>query len=283
MKTYNEFLNEKWTLKVNENLFDKIESIVKGQSEKGKIIKQLLDKNGLKESGEAYAILYLGGSNPGKQELSNPIDYLRFQPNVCKIDSNDNLIILDEKSKNLKVPDTMTFLLIADKTTIEKNSDNESFLFKPGSLVRKSTYKFDLSNSIPTVTLKNLKYSIPTQNWLSDGEPEVINLDDDINEITEEEVISFKTIMNMITLQQFVDNINNHAKKQGIIEYFIKSLNFKTDKQAKSETQTNNQTTQNSATQPNNQAATQSNNQDATQPNNQAATQPNNQAATKKV
>ena len=164
IKNYNDFVDEKFILKINESLFDKIESMVKGQSDKGKIIKQLLDKNGLKENGEAYSVYFVGGSEPGKQDMSNPIDYLRYNPNICKIDASDNLIILDEKSKNLKVPDTMAFLLIADKSTIEKNIDNEAFLFKPGALVRKSTYKFDLSISVPTLTLANLKYSIPSQN-----------------------------------------------------------------------------------------------------------------------
>ena len=49
MKKYQDFVDEKWVLRTNEGLFDKIESMVKGQSNKGKIIKQLLDKNGIKE------------------------------------------------------------------------------------------------------------------------------------------------------------------------------------------------------------------------------------------
>lgn len=234
MKKYQDFINEKWMLKIDESLFDKIESMVKGQSDKGKIIKQLLDKNGIKESGQIYSINWTGGSDPGKKELSNPIDYLHYQPNICKIDSNSNLIILDEKSKTLKVPDVMSFLAITDKKRVEEPTGpgkGPFNLFKSGSIVSKGEYKFNLSIDVPTINITPSTYSIIKQNWIP-GEAELINLDDDISEMEEDEILSFKTVINIITLQQFVDNINNHPKKSELIDYLVNTLKFKSEASA---------------------------------------------------
>ena len=92
-----------------------------------------------------YSIQWEGGTDPGKKELSNPIDYLRYQ-NVCKIDANEKLIITDEKSKNLKVPDIMSFLAITNKKFVEGTGPGYGIfnLFKVGSTVNKANYKFHL-------------------------------------------------------------------------------------------------------------------------------------------
>jgi hypothetical protein len=47
LKLYEDFLNKKWILGINESIFDKIETLVKGKSEKGKILQEFLTKNGI--------------------------------------------------------------------------------------------------------------------------------------------------------------------------------------------------------------------------------------------
>ena len=47
LKIYEDFINQKWILGVNENIFDKIEDLVKGKSDKGKIVEEFLNKNGI--------------------------------------------------------------------------------------------------------------------------------------------------------------------------------------------------------------------------------------------
>jgi hypothetical protein len=232
IKKYNDFVDEKFILKINENLFDKIESMIKGQSDKGKIIKQILDKNGIKETGFLYSIQWVGGSEPGKTQLSNPIDYLQYQ-NICKVDANENLIITDEKSKRLKVPDVMSFLAITNKEFIEGTGPGHGAfnLFKVGSEVNKESYKFDLSIDIPTVTINKSTYYIPKQDWIPTNKPETVNLDDDITEIGDDEILSLKNVINIVTLQNVVDMINNHPKKSELIDYLVNTLKFKSDKQ----------------------------------------------------
>ena len=219
LKLYESFLNQKWILGVNENIFSKIEDLVKGKSEKGKIINELLTKNGIQPKGSAYMIHFLGGSEPGKTELSNPYDYLSFTPNICKITSYGVMVVVDEKAKTLQVPDTLTFLSVMEKDEIAKNF---TFGLKPGSSVKKADYEYDLSKDIPTLSMKQSQYSVPQQKWNPIGEDQVIELDEDISEMSEEDVISFKTPITMITLQQWVEKLNATGWIKKDKEYFSK-------------------------------------------------------------
>jgi hypothetical protein len=121
LKLYEDFRNQKWILGVNENIFDKIEDLVKGKSEKGKIIEQFLTKNGIQPKGSAYMVHFLGGSNPGKEELSHPFDYLHYTPGVAKITEDGVLELVDENAKKLQTPDTLSFLAVMEKDDIVKN------------------------------------------------------------------------------------------------------------------------------------------------------------------
>jgi hypothetical protein len=216
IKKYETFLEKKWILGINENIFDKIESLVKGKSNSGKIISEFLTKNGIKETGTAYSILYLGGGNPGKSELSHPFDYLNYTPGIAKITEDGVLVLNDEKSKSLKTPDTLSFLAIIEKDDIVKNW---TFGLKQGCSVNKNDYIFDLTKDIPTLTLKKSMWSMLKQSWIK-GEDEIAELDNDITEIKEEDTISFKTPMNMITLQQWVDKLNETGWVKKDTEYF---------------------------------------------------------------
>lgn len=62
-------------------------------------------------------------------------------------------------------------------------------------------------------------WSIPKQNWIS-PEQEVIEIDEDISEFKEEDVISFKTPMNIITLQAWVDKLNATGWVKNDTDYF---------------------------------------------------------------
>ena len=211
---------------INENIFDKIETLVKGKSEKGKIVQEFLTKNGIQTKGNVYAIHYLGGANAGKEEMSSPIDYLSNTPGLAKINSEGLVELTNEKVKTLQVPDTISWLSIMDKDDIAKNW---TFGLKPGSSVKKSDYEFDLTKDVPVLIMKDSQYSIPQQKWNPIGEPKEIIIDEDISEIKEEDVVSFKNPMKMITLQQWVDVLNKTGWVKEHKKYFIDVMEFSTN------------------------------------------------------
>lgn len=229
LKLYEKFTDQKWILRINENIIDKIEDLVKGKSDKGKIIEEFLTRNEIKTKGTAYMIHFLGGSEPGKKELSHPFDYLQYTPGVASITKDGLLVINDEKSKTLQVPDTLSFLSVIEKDEIVKNW---TWGLKQGCSVKKADYEFDLSKEVPTMTLKESMYSIPQQKW-NPSKEEVVNLDDDISEFSEEDVLSFKTPIKMITLQQWVDELNKTGwikKDPKYFSQYIKSETVETEK-----------------------------------------------------
>ena len=217
LKLYEKFTDQKWILGINESIFDKIEDLVKGKSDKGKIIEEFLTKNGIKSKGSAYMIHFLGGAEPGKKELSHPFDYLQYTPGLASITKDGVLVLNDEKAKNLQVPDTLSFTSVVEKDNI---AENWTFGLKQGCSVKKSDYEIDLSKEIPTMTMKESMYSIPQQKWNPYKEDVVIELDDNISEFSQEDLISFKTPIKMITLQQWVDELNKTGWIKKSPEYF---------------------------------------------------------------
>ncbi len=224
IKLYESFLNGKWILGINESIFDKIETLVKGKSEKGKIIQEFLTKNTIPLKGEVYKIHFFGGSEPGKEEMSNPIDYLHYTPGLATINSEGLVELTDEKAKTLQVPDTLTWLSVMEKDSIAKN--NFTWGLKPGSSVKKSTYEFDLTKDVPTLVMNDTQYSVAEQKWNPIGEPDEFMLDEDISEFDEKDVISFKSQMKMITLQQWVDQLNATGWPVKDKDYFINTMKF---------------------------------------------------------
>ena len=218
IKLYESFQDQKWILSINEGIFDKIESLVKGKSEQGKIVSELLTKNNIDESGTGFSILFVGGSEPGKQELSNPIDYLQYTPGVCEI-TEEGVLVLGEEYKKLKAPDTISFLSqVVPKDEISKNFTNG---LKPGSSVNKLDYKFDLSKDVPTVTMINSMWSMKDQKWIT-GEKETSELQE--NELNEEDILSLQAQMPVITLQQWVDKLNQTGWIKQDTDYFKNTL-----------------------------------------------------------
>lgn len=218
VKLFEQFNQQKWSLSINESIFDKIESLVKGKSDQGKIISELLTKNNIKESGTGFSVLFVGGSEPGKQELSNPIDYLNYTPGASKI-TEEGVLVLDEKSKNLKTPDTLSFLSqTVSKEEIAKNFSNG---LKPGSSVNKVDYKFDLSKDVPSVTMTTSMWSMKEQKFIL-GEKETSELQE--NELNEEDILSLQAQMPVITLQQWVDKLNQTGWIKEDPDYFKMTL-----------------------------------------------------------
>lgn len=220
LKLFEKFSDGKWILGINENIFYKIEDLVKGKSDKGKVIEEMLTKNAIPQKGSAYVIHFLGGANPGQKELSHPFDYLHYKPGIAKIE-NGALVLLDENSKELQVPDTISFLSVMEKDNIAKNW---TFGLKQGSSIKKSEYVFDLSQEVPTLTMKESMYSVPAQKWNPIGEAKIIELDEDISEWSEGDILSFKTPLKMITLQEWVDKLNETGWVKKDPQYFSKYI-----------------------------------------------------------
>jgi hypothetical protein len=224
VKLFEDFsINEKWILGINESIFDKIESLVKGKSDKGKIIAEFLSKNGIKETGSFHKIIFLGGANPGKEELSNPFDYLQYTPGIAKITDEGVLELVDEKSKKMKAPDTISFMMaVTPKEEIDKNF---TLALKPGSSVHKSDYSFDLSKDKPTLKEFNESmWSMKDQKWVETHkslEREYV-LGEDID--MEGDLIFFKSNMPIITLQQWVDKLNETGWVKEDTDYFKKNI-----------------------------------------------------------
>jgi hypothetical protein len=223
VKLYENFLNDKWILGINESIFDKIETLVKGKSEKGKILQEFLTKNTIPLKGDLYAIHFLPGANPGKEEISNPIDYLHYTAGLVSINSEGLVELTDEKAKTLQVPDTISWLSIMEKDDIVKNF---TFGLKPGSAVKKSTYEFDLTKDVPTLVMNDTQYSISKQKWNPIGEPKEIEIDEDISEMSADDLVSFKNPIKMITLQQWVDALNKTGWVVKNKDYFINTMKF---------------------------------------------------------
>lgn len=217
LKLYEDFLNEKWILGINENIFNKIEDLVKGKSETGKIIQEFLTKNAIQPKGSVYMIHFLGGADAGKNELSHPFDYLHYTPGVAKITEDGVLQLVDENAKKLKTPDTLSFLAVIEKDTIVKNW---TFGLKQGCSVNKGDYQFDLSKEIPTLTIKKSMWSMKEQKWNPLEGEEVMELDEDISQFNDEDTISFKTPMSMITLEQWVEKLNATGWVKKDTKYF---------------------------------------------------------------
>lgn len=218
LKLFEQWDQQKWILSINEGIFDKIESLVKGKSDKGQIISELLTKNNIKESGTGFSILFVGGAEPGKAELSNPIDYLNYTPGVSKI-TEEGVLVLDEKSKNLRTPDTLSFL--SQTVSKEQIAKNFSFGLKPGTSVNKVDYKFDLSKDVPTVTMTTSQWSMKEQKFIL-GEEETNELQE--NELNEEDILSLQAQMPLITLQQWVDKLNQTGWIKEDPDYFKMTL-----------------------------------------------------------
>ena len=90
--------------KFNENFLGRLENALKGKSEKGKIVEEMLNKNNITPEGFAYCFQYLGGKLDD-EENSHPISFLvNKEENKGKLkNENGKFILTDDELKNKKV------------------------------------------------------------------------------------------------------------------------------------------------------------------------------------
>jgi hypothetical protein len=77
--------------------------------------------------------------------------------------------------------------------------------------------------------MKDSQYSIPQQKWNPIGDPKEIIIDEDISEVPEKDLVSFKNPMKMITLQQWVDELNKTGWVSKDKDYFTNTMKFSTN------------------------------------------------------
>lgn len=207
-------------IKKFEGFLDTIENAIKGKSEKGKLISEILKKNNIPTEGFGYAFQYLPGADLTPEEKSHPLSYLwNYEPNKGKAKfENGNLVISDDL-KDKKVVNILPMLDKEEKEGIQKHGRIQS------SAVIRFNYEFDLSKDVPTFELKDASlFNIET------GEFEVVDKVSAMNKIEEldgelsEEAFSKHfgaAIFNkdlITTYQNFIDELNKRSDTKEIIE-----------------------------------------------------------------
>lgn len=218
----------KYIKKFNEGFLDNLEALVKGKSDKGKLIEEMLKKQNISEEGFGYTFRYMGGSDLTSEEKSHPISYLsNYEPNKGKLKvENGKLLLTDETFNSKKVVNIIPML---DK---ELAVDGKTELAEHGRIwssgVIKFDYKFDLSLEIPTFTISNgLLFDIEKGTWVKSDKvnmDKVEILDGDINPETEKQLVDalLGTIFNkelVTTYQIFIDECN---KRKDIVDIISK-------------------------------------------------------------
>jgi len=207
----------KYLKKYNENFFDKIEAAIKGKSDKGKILADMLKKNNIPEKGYGYLFRFMGGSNLENESKSHPLSYLlSYKPNEGKLQlENGKLVLNDTNLLNKKVVNIIPMLDKEEKEGIQEHGRIWS------SSVIKFDYSFDLAPENPVFTISNsLLYDIDKGTWVNNELAESVNqtspLDgiiDDEHEKELQDIIWNQDLL--ITYQNFIDECN---KRQDIIK-----------------------------------------------------------------
>jgi hypothetical protein len=211
--------------KFNEGFLDTIENAIKGKSEKGKLIEELLKKNNLPTEGFGYAFQYFGGDLT-EEEKSHPLSFLwNYEPNKGKAKfENGNLVISDDL-KNLKVVNILPMLDKEEKEGVQKHGRIQS------SAVIKFNYKFDLSKDVPTFELKDATlFNIETGKFeVSDKVRGMNGVEELDGEVTDELFSEYfgGAIFNkelVTTYQNFVDELNKRDDLKEIIQDRFKDV-----------------------------------------------------------
>jgi hypothetical protein len=212
--------------KFNESFLDRLEAAVKGKSDKGKLIGEMLKKQNIAEQGFAYTFRFMGGSDLTDEEKSHPISYLvNYKPNEGKLKvEGGKLLLTDETFNDKKVVNIIPMLdkeIAAEgKTELEEHGRIWS------SAVIKFDYKFDLAAENPTLTFSNgLLFDIEKGTWVKNdkvsmGSVEV--LDGEVNPETEKNLADALsgTVWNqeLVTpYKTFIDECNKRADIVDII------------------------------------------------------------------
>ena len=87
--------------KFNESFLDRLEAAVKGKSDKGKLIGEMLKKQNITEQGFAYTFRFINASDPITK--SHPISYLvNYKPNEGKLKVEGGKLLLTDETFNDK-------------------------------------------------------------------------------------------------------------------------------------------------------------------------------------
>ena len=218
----------KYIKKFNEGFLDSLEAAVKGKSDKGKLIEEMLKKQNLPLEGFGYTFRFVGGSDLTPEEKSHPFSYLtNYEPNKGKLKAeNGKLLLTDETFNSKKVVNIISMLdkQLKDGEKIEEHGRIQS------SAVIKFNYKFDLSLENPTLTFSNgLLFDIEKGTWVKNEKidmDKVEILDGDINPETEKNLVDVLsgTIFNkelVTTYQIFIDECN---KRKDIVDIMSKTI-----------------------------------------------------------
>jgi hypothetical protein len=213
-------------IKKFEGFLDNIENAIKGKSEKGKVISEILKKNNLPAEGFGYAFQYLGGADLSEEEKSHPLSFLwNYEPNKGKAKfENGNLVISDDL-KNKNVVNILPMLDKEEKEGIQKHGRIQS------SAVIKFNYKFDLSKDVPTFELKDATiFNIETGKFEASNKVNVMNTVEELDGEVNDEVFSKYfggAIFNqdlVTTYQNFIDELNKRTDVKEIIEDRFKDV-----------------------------------------------------------
>lgn len=210
-------------IKTFEGFLDVIENAIKGKSEKGKIVEEMLKKNNITTEGFCYTFRYLGGSDLTPEIKSHPLSFLwNYEPNKGKAKfENGNLVISDDL-KNLKVVNILPMLDKEEKEGIRKQGRIQS------SAVIKFNYKFDLSKDIPTLEIKDASlFNIENGKWEISDRIEDLNKIEELDGEIDEELVFSGVIFNkdlVTTYQNFVDELNKRDDTREIIEDRFKDV-----------------------------------------------------------
>lgn len=210
--------------KFNESFLDRLEAAVKGKSDKGKLIGEMLKKQNIAEQGFAYTFRFMGGSDLTDEEKSHPISYLvNYKPNEGKLKVEDGKILLtDETLNDKKVVNVIPMIDKTEKEGVEEHGRIWS------SAVIKFDYKFDLAAENPTLTFSNgLLFDIEKGTWVKNDKVSMDSvevLDGEINPETEKNLADALsgTIWNqelVTTYNVFIDECN---KRKDIVDIISK-------------------------------------------------------------
>jgi hypothetical protein len=214
--------------KFNEGFLDNLEALVKGKSDKGKLLEEILKKQNLPAEGFGYTFRYMGGSDLTPEEKSHPFSYLtNYEPNKGKLKAeNGKLLLTDETFNSKKVVNIISMLdkQLKDGEKMEEHGRLQS------SAVIKFNYKFDLSLENPTLTFSNgLLFDIEKGSWIKNEKIDMDNveiLDGVVNPETEKQLVDqlSGTIFNkelVTTYQIFIDECN---KRKDIVDIISKTI-----------------------------------------------------------
>ena len=213
-------------MRFNESFLDRLEAAVKGKSDKGKLIGEMLKKQNITEQGFAYTFRFINASDPITK--SHPISYLvNYKPNEGKLKvEGGKLLLTDETFNDKKVVNVIPMLdkeIAAEgKTELEEHGRIWS------SAVIKFDYKFDLAAENPTLTFSNaLLFDIEKGTWVKNNDismDSVEVLDGEVNPETEKALADglAGTVWNqelVTTYKTFIDECN---KRKDIVDIISK-------------------------------------------------------------